>query len=166
MPNQDVGSMHLPSKPINKEFMEGLEVLDAEVYPLPGGYCQRQGDVDTRLKHFTPKYSDILCYLEHVATIRHKPTGLYFVAFRKTIDALMMEQQGDEFPLWLMGHPVKKTELSTHIYLVKQPPTGQERNQEDWLVPIPDHLEGLYDTVAYFLLTQGVIAQEAYGKPR
>lgn len=149
-------------RPVNQEFLVGLEVLDNKIYPLPGAYGKRPGDPDQRLKHLVSKDSDIVCFYEHLATVRHRPTGIMFVAFRETMDALFMKQKDPtKYPVWLMDHPVKKTELSTYIYRVKRPPDSNDRTHEAWLDQIIDST--LFDTIAYYLLQQGIITQEMYG---
>ena len=152
----------LPNRQVNQEWLAGLVIEDVKQYPLPGAYGTRQARPDERLSHLTPKYADKVCYYMHVATIQHKPTGLFFVAFRETMDALLAAQSDPaKFPEWLMKHPVKKTELSVFIYRVKCKPTENMHGHEDWLEYIAE--PWIQDTLAYFLLQSGVFTQEMYG---
>ena len=150
-------------RPVSQEILAGLEVLDNGIYPLPGAFGRRPGALDPRLIHITTKDSDVVCFYEHLATVRHRPSGIMFVAFRETMDALLMKQKDPaRFPKWLMDHPVKKTELSTYIYRVKRLPAKEMRTHEEWLEHVADTIT--FDTICFFLLKNGIITQEAYGR--
>lgn len=161
-----------PIRNINREILSRLTLEDNKVRPLQGAVGHRTGEIDARLSQLKPMtgidQSDVVCFYEHVATIRyHDDSGQdkFFVAFRQTMDALLLEQSDPEkYPEWMMKHPVKKTELSIYIYAVvrhwKQVPVL--RTHEDWLAHIADPM--MFDTVAHFLLSQNVISQEMYGR--
>lgn len=159
-----------PESQVNSDWVAGLELIDSKVYPLAGAMIVRPGSVDSRLskrqpmiaggESVGPKHSDKICYYEHVATAAHRPTGMYFVAFRQTMDALLLEQQNPEkFPEWLMKDPRKQTELSIHIYRVKSKPTNHMTSHEDWLEEIGE--AWVFDSVSYFLLHQKIFQEEA-----
>lgn len=165
-----------PVRNINQQYLSGLEVMSNKEMPLPGAKC-RGGERDPRFTHLSTGTAEV-CLFDHLATIRHKPSGMIFVAFRKTMDALHLEQTDPlKYPQWLMDSSTKKTELSTYIHAIKAPYdknpnlvlkdrsimdiTGQTRVNK-WLQEI--QLPWLFDTVAYFLLKNHVINQEMYGK--
>ena len=68
----------------------------------------------------SPKNSDLVTYYEHVATLHHTRSGVTFIAFRMTMDALLaMQKDPQKFPAWLMKSAVKQTELRVHFAVVK-----------------------------------------------
>jgi hypothetical protein len=158
---------------VNQEWLAGLEIVSNKVHPLPGAVGPRAAALDTRLPGlgktlFTPgqasvgpKGSDLVCYYEHVATVRHKATDQFFVAFRETMDALLARQKNpDKFPEWLMKNQVKKTELSIHIYRVKCKPYDTMTSHEDWLEHVED--PWVFDTLAFYLLQSGMISEQMF----
>lgn len=164
-----------PVRQVNQEFLHGLEVLSNKEFPLPGANC-RGGEHDPRFSHLAPGTGEMILF-NHLATIRHQSTGMIFVAFKKTMDALHLEQSDtSKYPKWLMESPVKKTELDTYIHSVKVPydknpravrsdrsiidATAQTR-VDKWLQEIT--IPWVFDTVAYFLLKNKIITQEMYG---
>lgn len=162
-----------PQRQINIEFLQGLELVSNKVYPLPGATFERPSDVDPRLHLQVTLAPTKLTMLEHIATVRHIKTGKFFVSFRQTKDAQLMEQSDPiKYPEWLMKDPVKNTELKIYIYAVKElngkpivPSKLKHINShEDWLHHIGEGPAWLFDTLAYFLLTRKVISQEMYGK--
>lgn len=167
-----------PVRPINRNYLQGLEVISARTYPLPGARC-KGGDRDPRFKHLMSGTGEAILF-EHLSTVRHKDSSMFFVAFRQTMDALYLEQNDPEkYPQWLMDSGVKKTELSTYIHSIKPPfstnpsyvmkdavintVTTQTR-VDRWLQEIKE--VWLFDTVAFFLLKNNIISQEMYGKMR
>ncbi len=165
-----------PVRNVNQEFLHGLEVLSNREFPLPGARC-KGGDRDPRFSHLESGTGEALLF-QHLATIRHKTSGVLFVAFRKTLDALHLEQTDKaKYPEWLMDSNVKKTELSTYIHSVK-PPYDKNPNAvlkdrsitdvtartrvDKWLQEIT--VPWVFDTVAYFLLKNKIITEEMYGK--
>lgn len=165
-----------PVRSINQEYLQGLEVLSAKEYPLPGARC-RGGDIDSRFSHLAPGTGEML-FFNHLATVRHKNSGMVFVAFQQTMDALHLEQQDPiKYPAWLMDSHQKHTELSTYIHCIKVPynsnpskvladasittPTRQTRIDK-WLQEI--NITWVFDTVAYYLLKNNIITPEMYGK--
>lgn len=167
-----------PVRNVNQEFLHGLDVLSNREFALPGAKC-KGGDRDPRFSHLAPGTAEMVMF-NHLATVRHRPTGVVFVAFRKTLDALHFEQTNpDKYPKWLMDSDVKKTELNTYIHSVKAPydknpnlvlrdstimdPAGQTR-VDKWLQEITN--PWIFDTVAYFLLKNHIITEEMYGSIR
>jgi hypothetical protein len=165
-----------PVRNINQEYLQGLEVLSNKEYPLPGARC-RGGNRDPRHTHLDSGTPEVILF-NHIATIRHRPTGMWFVAFKKTMDALLLEQQDtSKYPTWLMDSKVKQTELTVHIHtilppysnnpmlVVKDPAivdaSGQTRVHK-WLGEIAS--PWVFDTVAYYLLKNNVITQDMYGR--
>lgn len=165
-----------PVRNINQEFLQGLEVLSNKEFPLPGARC-RGGDRDPRFSHLAPGTAELVLF-NHLATIRHPKSGMVFVVFRQTLDALHLEQQDPiKYPTWLMDSAQKKSELATYIHIMKAPydknpgrvandvsivaPTGQTR-VDKWLQEI--QIPWVFDTVAYFLLHNKIISEEMYGK--
>ena len=164
-----------PVRSINAEFLSDLEVVSNKIYPLPGATFDRPTIADPRvnLKVSNVPQSNKITYFEHIATIRHKSTNRFFVAFRETMDALYARQQDTtKYPAWLMDSPQKKTELKTYIYAVRESSPGvplvpsqmpKITNHEDWLVHIGDGPEWIFDTISYFLLKNNVIDSNMYG---
>lgn len=164
-----------PVRQINSEYLYGLDVLSNKEFSLPGGVC-RGGDRDPRHTHLGPGTAEVVIF-KHLATIRHKPSKALFVVFKKTMDALLIEQADTiKYPKWLMDSQVKQTELSIYIHLVKHPysdnpslvtadnnittPTAQTRVHK-WLDEVST--EWMFDTVAFFLLKNHIINEEMYG---
>ena len=163
-----------PVRNVDMEFFSYLELLDQGARPLPGSFVRRQGGVDPRLTGLKvmmtaqgavgPREGDEIALYEHVAMVRNRKTGHYFIAFRETIDALMARQTDPEkYPEWLMKHPVKRTELKVHVARV----AGKPRNKYDttWIEWLPDTPEGdrVFDSICYYLLRKGVLKEEMYG---
>lgn len=165
-----------PVRSINPEYMEGLEVLSNKEFPLPGARC-RGGDKDPRFSHLESGTGEMV-FFNHLATIRHKASGMVYVAFQQTLDALHLEQRDiSKYPTWLMESKEKKTELNTYIHLIRPPyninpnkvihdesiitPTAQTR-VDKWLQEIT--LTWIFDTVAYFLLNNKIITPEMYSR--
>jgi hypothetical protein len=165
-----------PVRQVNQEFLHGMEVLSNREFPLPGARV-RGGDRDPRFSHLAPGTGE-MCVFNHVATVLHKPTGIIYVAFKKTMDALHFEQQDPtKYPQWLMDSNVKKTELDIYIHMVKAPydkkpntvlgdrritDVGSQTRVHQWLEEIK--LPWIFDTVAHFLLKNHIITEEMYGK--
>src|SRR4051812_20505513 len=109
-----------PVRNISQEYLFGLEVLSNKEFPLPGGKC-RGGDKDPRFKHLPSGTGEAVLF-NHLTTVRHKPTNTTFVSFKKTLDALHLEQKDpNKYPSWLMDGDLKKTELDVYIHIVKPP---------------------------------------------
>lgn len=164
-----------PVRNVNNEFLAGLEVVSNKIYPLPGATGERIGDCDSRLTQLRimsniPRTSKI-CYYEHIATVRDRKTNKFFVAFRQTMDALLEEfKDPTKYPEWLMKSDMKRAELKTYIYMVKER-DGQPllprnipiiRTHEDWLEHVT--LEWAFDTLAYYLMKNSVISLDMYTK--
>lgn len=164
-----------PVRNINAEYMSGLQVLSNKEYPLPGAHC-RGASKDARHTHLSGTAEVVL--FNHIATVRHKPTNTWFVVFKKTMDALHLEQQDPtKYPKWLMDSSLKEGELTIHIHTIKPPyadnpmlvardraiidATAQTRVHL-WLSEIG--LPWVFDTVAYYLLKNNIINQDMYGK--
>lgn len=161
---------------INQDYLASLEVVSNKEFPLPGARC-RGGVTDPRFTHLSSGTGEALLFT-HLATVRHRGSGMVFVAFKKTMDALHIEQQDtNKYPQWLMDSDVKKTELDIYIHAVKSPyntkPSSvtMDRKIMDisaqtrvhiWLEEITTIW--VFDTVAYFLLHNSIITQDMYGK--
>ena len=149
-----------------------LEILEVQTYPLPGGSVRRGSslDVDPRLNVRSPLSTDILTFYEHVAAVRHKPSGRIYVAYRETRDTLLLRQKDPEkYPAWLMQHPVKQTELETVFREAYDNPRrlkeiyGQGEIWFDkWLRYI--ECEWVHETLAYFLLSNNFVKQEMFAR--
>jgi hypothetical protein len=164
-------SIKLPSKGVNVEWMSQLELLEARIYPLPGASVKRSTlGVDERLIVRDPKDSDEITFLEHVASVRHKPSMRIFVAARETMDALMRRQRDPErFPRWLMQHPVKSTELHIHILEAVANPKPfiaslgkSEEWYQRWLNEVRE--DWMHETVSYYLLHNRLVREGFYGR--
>ena len=167
-----------PVRNVNQEFLQGLEVLSNKEFALPGARC-KGGDRDPRFSHLAPGTGEMTLFT-HLATVRHVRSGTVYVAFRKTLDALHLEQTDPvKYPAWLMDDKVKKTELSTYIHIVKSPydrnpaqvlrdgsimDTTSQTRVDRWLQEITT--PWIFDTVAYFLLKNKIITEEMYGSIR
>lgn len=167
-----------PVRNINQEYLAGLEVLSNKEFALPGAKC-RGGDRDLRFSHLAPGSAEMVLF-NHLATVRHRASGMVFVVFRKTMDALHLEQSDlVKYPRWLMDSTVKKTELSTYIHVIKAPfdknpglvlkdrsimDTTAQTRVDRWLQDITT--PWVFDTVAYYLLKNNIITEEMYGAIR
>ena len=165
---------------LNKEFLEGLEMVTTKLYPLQGATGPRiSGEIDSRLKHLSGTPMGDISYYEHIATMRHRPTNTFFVAFRETMDAFLarhalcicLDPKFDEnvscaqcgkrssrkYPEWLMKSPSKQNELRVHIYAVTRHPNtvAVMRSIEDWLSHVADPT--IFDALAQFLYQNHVI---------
>ena len=142
---------------------------------MPASFISRKGGVDPRLTGlkvmFTstgavgPREGDQIALYEHVALVRHRGSGSCYVAFRETMDVLMARQTDPEkFPMWIMNHPVKKTELQIHFARVLRKPTG--RDDRGWLEFLPETPAGnkIFDTLHFYLSRRGILKEEMYGK--
>jgi hypothetical protein len=163
-----------PVRPIDAEWMAYLEVLDQDIRAMPGSFVSRKGGVDPRLTGlkvmFTstgavgPREGDEIALYEHVARVRHRTSGQQFVAFRETMDVLMARQTDPEkFPMWVMNHPVKKTELRIYFARVLHKPSGKYDNR--WLEFLPETPAGdrIFDTLHFYLSRRGILKEEMYG---
>lgn len=167
----DVGALKLPTKGVNLEWMGQLELLEARVYPLPGASVRRGSlGVDPRLVVRDAKSDDVITFLEHVASVRHKPTMQIYVAARETMDALLVRQQDPvKFPAWLMKHQVKTTELHIHILrarcnpkpLIASKGTSEEWYRQ-WLAEIEE--DWMHQTLTYYLLHNNFVSESFYAK--
>lgn len=108
----------LPSRGVNLEWVGNLELLEVNDPPkaLPGATVQRVWSPDDRLVIRDAKDTDLVCFYESVAAVRHKKTLTIYVIFRETIDALMSQQKDRTlYPKWLMDHPTKRAERRFYI---------------------------------------------------
>ena len=157
------------SRQVRPEFIQGLELVSTKVYPLPGAVFDRSGDRDPRLTIAAvsgmPENNKV-CYYEHIATIRHRQTGVMYVVFRETMDALLAQQQDlVKFPKWLMNDPVKHTERSIYIHIAKPGAaqlirSGRIATHQDWLDAIAE--PWAFDSIAFFLLQNKIIDEQMY----
>lgn len=163
--------MQLPSRQVNMAWCQELELLDATVAPLPGGSVRRGAlAADPRVHLARPLAGDVITFYEHVALIRHKPYGPYYVAFRETIDMLLLRQTDlEKFPEWIMKHPVKRTELRTFLMEMTLNPKRlmAELGQGElwfprWLKEIEEDWK--HEALAYFLQRNQQIRQEMFAR--
>jgi hypothetical protein len=168
---------HVPNKfasrQVRPEFIQGLELVSNKVYDLPGAVFERRGERDPRLGTAISVglgETNKVCFYEHIATVRHRPTNVFYVIFKETADALLARQKDEEkYPKWLMDHPVKQTERSIFIHIAKPDAaklirSGRVSNIGDWLDAIGD--QWIFDSIAYFLLQQHVFTEQMYGTIR
>lgn len=166
-------TFQLPTRGVNMQWVLELELLEARVYPLPGGSVRRQTlDVDSRLKVQDSKSTDVITFYEHVVSVRHKPTGKIYVAFRETMDALLARQADPEkFPRWLMVNSVKQTELHIHLLEAKANPTPIAKVKglsevwfQQWLREIPSDEAGdsIHQSLSYFLISNKLVREEMF----
>lgn len=153
------------NRPLDTDFLLGLELVSTKIHPLAGATGRRLDvDVDPRLTAIaglTP-VGDMTFY-EHIATVRHRPTETFYVAFRETMDAFLFRQKDPEkYPKWLMASPDKQAERYIHIYKVKCHPNHVPvlRSHEDWLEPIGDHEVPVFDALHHFLGKNGVVTEQ------
>jgi hypothetical protein len=163
-----------PVRNVDMVFVASLDLLERDVRPLPGSFVHRK-EVDPRLTGLKvmmtsdgaagPREGDEIALYESVALMRHRPTGHVYLAFRQTMDLLMMEQRDPKkYPMWLMDHPVKRTELKIHVARVKSKPAGKDdREWLEWLPETPAD-DRVFDSIAYFLLRRQVISEAMYGQ--
>jgi hypothetical protein len=160
------------SKPVSAEFMQGLEVLENKVYPLQGATVKGQSR-DPRLAFQVATGlgtgTGTVCYYEHVATIRHVPTQTFFIVFRQTKDAQLLEQSDPvKYPKWLMEHAVKNAELTVYIHMAMPNAPAILKSGvssiDEWLDPIPNELT--FNSIAKFCLTKGIFTEQMYGSIR
>jgi len=163
----DEKKLYLPVKPVDLEFLGAMEVLDANIYPLPGGSEKRTWTPDERLKIVDPKSTDVLTYYEHRASVRHKPTGRIFVAFQETMDGLYARQKDPtKYPTWLMNESVKQADRRIHIYQAKANPRKIAESRglgvwfEQWLTPVDDDV--LHEALVFYLMSQKLVSPEMY----
>lgn len=152
-----------PVRNLNPEILSNLELTETRIYPLPGGTGRRwTNDIDPRLVHLksiggSPTGEEVTFY-EHIASVRDKRSGVWYVAFRETVDAqLARESDLKKYPEWLMKSNEKQRERLIHIYVVIKHPKDVPiiRSQEDWLSPISD--PATFDAVWHFLSQNGVV---------
>ena len=164
----------LASRHVNSEYLQDLEVLENQVYPLQGASGPRSTR-DPRLQMFVGapmaklNELDMVCYYEHMTTLRHKKTGTLYVIFRETRDAQMAQQNDPvKYPKWLMDHAVKDDERAIYIHIAK--PNAVQllkkgvSNIGEWLDPISEPWQ--FDAIAYFLLKSGLWTEKMYGSFR
>lgn len=145
---------------MNEEFLLGLELLSAKIHPLAGAIGRRLDFDDPRIKD-SAKVGEEVAFYEHLATIRHKGTDKYFVAFRETMDAFLARQTDlAKYPKWLMDNSQKQRERNIYIYLVKAHPKSIPimKSHEDWLTDFNDNI--IFNTIVYFLEKHGIVSPE------
>lgn len=138
----------LKGRKINQEFLSQLEIANDRQFPMPGAITKNPGDPRINLSSTVAKPHDELILAEHLATIRHRPSGRQFIVYRDTIDALFLESQDTvRYPKWLMDDPRKQNERSIRINEMLRAP--RDKYDRDWLDGDLD--DELYDTLAFFL---------------
>jgi hypothetical protein len=138
-----------PVKNINQEFLRELELVSDKIHPLAGATGRKLNADDIRVAD-SAKVGDETCFYEHIATVKHKSTNRYFVAFRETMDAFLARQMDfEKYPKWLMDHKQKQCERNIYIYLVTRHPktVAVMRSHEDWLVDLNDEI--IFDAIAF-----------------
>jgi hypothetical protein len=157
-----------PVRALNAMLLHDLEMVSKKIYPLPGGTGRRwANEADPRLGNLQGLQGDQVCYYEHIASLRAPKARMYFVAFRETMDALLVRSKDlEKFPEWLMKTPTKQKERMVYIYMVTKHPNevAVMRSHEDWLTEIgkPD----LFDALAYFLYKNQVFSWDEYSGAR
>jgi hypothetical protein len=162
----------LASKGVNVAWLGQLEILEVQTYPLPGASVRRGTtfDVDPRLHVESPLSTDVLTFYEHVAAVRHKPSGRIYVAYRETMDTLLLRQQDPQkYPAWLLQHPVKQTELETVFREAYANPKRLKEmygQQEIWFHRWLRYIEEdwVHETLSYFLLSNNFVKQQMFAK--
>lgn len=150
-----------PVKNVNQEFLYSLELTSDQVHPLPGAKGRKLNEEDIRVAD-SAKIGDESVFYEHIATVRHKASNTYYVAFRETMDAFLARQMDfKKYPLWLMNNQQKQSERNIYIYKVyKHPKTiAVLRSHEDWLMDFQD--EGIFNALAFFLAKHNIIDNKA-----
>ena len=145
-----------PVKNINPEFLQRLELVSDKIHPLEGSKGRKLNDEDIRVDD-AAKTGDETVFYEHIATVKHKDSSSYYVAFRETMDAFLARQMDfEKYPTWLMNNTQKQAERNIYIYMVyKHPKTvAVMRTHEDWLTPIND--PGIFDAIAFLLEKHGI----------
>jgi len=116
---------------------------------------------DPRLSKLQDPTGDTVAYYEHIASVRDRGTGKFYVAFRETGDALFARSRDmEKYPEWVMKMPQKHKERMIFVYQVYRHPKDAPilRSHEDWLSPIQNEL--LFDTIVYFLSKSDVITPD------
>lgn len=155
---------HLAARPVNHEFLAGLEVFDDKDTSMPGGFVITDKDPDPRVKVAATKRQ--IDFVRHVATLYHRPTKTFYVAFKETVDGLLWRQQdAEKFPKWLFDTAAKQAERSVYIHVVK--PDGIKRVKDGRVNQLDDWLDAIrqpwvFDSIAYFLMQNGIISEEMY----
>jgi hypothetical protein len=160
---------NLKTRDVDPEFVRNLELVSSKIYPLHGATFDRGNHSDPRVKDIPLLHNNKITLYEHIATIRHRSTDKFFVAFRQTMDCLYLEQRDlGKYPEWLMKSEAKTTELSIHIYQVRErngipifpKDIPNASTHEDWLEEIKNG--AVFDALSYFLLRQPDIKIEMF----
>ena len=126
----------LMSRKVNLEWIAGLKLIEVNDPPkaLPGATMRRVWTPDDRLVIRDAKDSDRVCYYEAIAAVKDTDTlGTFYVVFRETIDALLAQQKDPEqYPKWLMEHPVKGTERCVYLSRAPKKIASQHGSDEMW----------------------------------
>jgi hypothetical protein len=155
------GKYRDPVKNINQEFLQELELISDKIHPLAGATGRKLNTEDIRVGS-AAKVGDETCFYEHIATVKHKSTNRYFVAFRETMDAFLARQMDfEKYPKWLMNNKQKQVERNIYIYLVTKHPKTIPilRSHEDWLVDFKDEM--IFDAIAFFLSKHKIVNDTA-----
>ncbi len=151
-----------PVRSIEPELFSRLELVSTHVMPLAGGSGPRINSIpDPRLPHLQGKSNNLITYYEHIATIKDTKTGVFYVAFRETPDALFARSQDlEKYPEWLMKTKEKINECRIFIYKVYKHPkqVGVLTSFEQWLTPIEQ--PSVFDTIVCFLGKNNVLTLE------
>lgn len=159
-----MSELPLSQRPISMEIYQQLELLDRDVYPMPGSYMKRS-EFDPRLpglNSLNTKHSDEIIWYEHLATFRLGKDGPLYVAFRETMDALLARQRDPlRFPEWLMKSKEKRSELTIHVARVLRRPS--DKYDRGWLEFLETAgQETLFETISHFLIQQKVVPEDSY----
>jgi hypothetical protein len=142
-------------RPVDEDFYNGLQLESDKIYPLPGAIGRPVHD-DSRVKDSAKM--DQVCYYEHVATIQHVPTKMFFVSFRETMQAMLARQRDLKlYPKWLIDTQEKQNERLIFIYLVTKhwKTVGVLKSHEDWLTDFNNPT--IFDALSRFLVKKGVL---------
>lgn len=145
-----------PLRDIDMELLLNLELVSTKVHPLPGATGRKLNIEDPRVTD-SAKVGDETCFYEHIATVRHKKTHKFYVAFRETMDAFLARQMDMiKYPKWLMNNEQKQKERNIYVYEVyKHPKDLILRSHEDWLKPLDN--DAYFDVITHFLAKNQVI---------
>lgn len=149
----------------NVEWINGLDLLDVRIRPLPGATVKRPWPLDERYRLLLGSAdADLVTLYEHVATVRHKQSNQMFVVARATIDTLMYEQtDAMKYPKWIMELQEKRAELKIFFFRATDLPSKFQvlGTSEEWW---PKWLEDVgqdwvHDSLILYLLKNDVIQQ-------
>lgn len=131
----------LKSRKVNLAFVDGLETTDVRRYPMPGSLVTNPG-----IPHLKTKQSAEVVLAEHLATVRHKPSGRIFIIYQDTVEALYLDNLDPvKYPAWLLETKEKQSERFIHISEMMRPPA--DKYDRSWVGDID---ESTFESIFYF----------------